>query len=339
MRQSMKIGFALLLAVGLAVVKPAMSQEVTAGIVGTVSDPSGAPIKDATVTATDTERGVVRTAKTNDAGAYNLTRVPVGNYSVRVAAPGFQTAVHPPLTLVLNQTARIDVQMKMGQVTQTVEVTSAAPILKTETAQLDTIIDSRTNDTLPLATRNYVQLTLLAPGSVTPSPASFNNGDNTASGGRPYIIGHRGQANNFILDGMDNNQVSDNLLGYTPAPDAIQEFNLITNNASAEFGNYQGGIVSTTIKSGTNGFHGDLWEYFRNDVLNANQWEHGFLGPNNIPKSKLRWNMFGGTVGGPVIKNKLFFFFDYQGQRFDHPSSTNQISVFTAAERAGNFAD
>src|SRR5438445_3703704 len=336
MRQSMKIGFALLLAVGLAVVKPAMSQEVTAGIVGTVSDPSGAPIKDATVTATDTERGVVRTAKTNDAGAYNLTRVPVGNYSVRVAAPGFQTAVHPPLTLVLNQTARIDVQMKMGQVTETVEVTSAAPILKTETAQVDTIIDATSAARVTFAKRNYVQLTLLAPGSVTPNPSSFNNGDNTASGGRPYINGNREQANNFILDGMDNNQVSDNLLGYTPAPDAIQEFNLITQNASAEFGNFQGGIISTSIKSGTNSFHGDLWEYFRNDKLNSNSWENRFGG---APRNPLRWNMFGGTIGGPVVKNKLFFFFDYQGQRFDHPSSTTFINVFTNAERQGNFGD
>src|SRR5207253_3924419 len=296
--------------------------------------PSEAPIKDATVTATDTQRGTVRTVNTNDAGAYNITRVPVGIYDVKVSAPGFQTAVHPALTLVLNQTARIDVQMKMGQVTQTVEVTSAAPILKTETAQLDTIIDSRTNDTLPLATRNYVQLTLLAPGSVTPSPASFNNGDNTASGGRPYINGNREQANNFILDGMDNNQVSDNLLGYTPAPDAIQEFNLITNNASAEFGNFQGGIVSATIKSGTNGFHGDLWEYFRNDKLNANSWENKF---NNAPRSTLRWNMFGGTFGGPIFKNKLFFFADYQGQRFDIPTSSGTINVFTTAERGGDF--
>src|SRR6266571_1578042 len=309
----MKIGFSLLLVIGaLSVLEPAWSQEVTAGIVGTVVDPSEAPIKDATVTATDTQRGTVRTVNTNDAGAYNITRVPVGIYDVKVSAPGFQTAVHPALTLVLNQTARIDVQMKVGQVTQTVEVTSAAPILKTETAQLDTIIDSRTNDTLPLATRNYVQLTLLAPGSVTPSPASFNNGDNTASGGRPYINGNREQANNFILDGMDNNQVSDNLVGFTPAPDAIEEFNLITQNAPAEFGNYQGGIVNATIKSGTNGFHGDLWEFFRNDKLNANKWENGFLGPGQaIPKDKLRWNMFGGTIGGPIVKNKLFFFFDW----------------------------
>ena len=130
--------------------------------------------------------------------------------------------------------------------------------------------------------------------------------------------------------------MSDNLVGFTPAPDAIQEFNLITQNASAEFGNYQGGIVSATIKSGTNSFHGDLWEFFRNDKLNSNSWENRF---NDSERNKLRWNMFGGTIGGPIVKNKLFFFFDYQGQRFDHPSTTKPISVFTTAERAGDFAD
>jgi hypothetical protein len=146
--------------------------------------------------------------------------------------------------------------------------------LKTEATQVDTVINADTNEALPLATRNYVELTLLAPGAVTTDPSSFNNGDNTASGGRPLINGNREQANNFILDGMDNNQVSDNLLGYTPAPDAIEEFNLITNNASAEFGNFEGGVVSVSIKSGTNSFHGDVWEFFRNDVLNANSWSN-----------------------------------------------------------------
>jgi Carboxypeptidase regulatory-like domain len=337
MRQSMKVGFVVLLLIGvLGVLQPAWSQEVTASIVGTVTDPSGAPLKDADVTATDTERGTVLSTKTNDAGAYNIPRIQVGNYTVKISAPGFQTAVHSDIVLVLNQTARIDMQMKMGQVSETVEVTGSAPILQTDRTEVGTIIDAKTNDALPLATRNYVQLTLLAPGAVTPSPSSFNNGDNTASGGRPYINGNREQANNFLLDGMDNNQVSDNLLGYTPAPDAIQEFNLITNNASAEFGNFQGGIISATIKSGTNGFHGDLWEYFRNDKLNSNRWENRFKGQ---PRPLLRWNMFGGTIGGPVIKNKLFFFFDYQGQRFDHPSTTNTLSVFTAGERTGDFGD
>jgi len=318
----------------------AWSQEVTAAIVGTVTDPSGAPIKGAKVTATDTARGTSYVGETNDSGAYNINRIPVGNYELKVAAPGFQTSVRPAFTLVLNQTARVDVQMKVGQVSETVEVTGAAPILKTESTSVDTVIDANTNERLPLASRNYVQLTLLAPGSVTPNPDSFNNGDNTASGGRPYINGNREQANNFVLDGVDNNQVSDNLLGYTPAPDAIEEFNLITQNAPAEFGNYQGGIVNATIKSGTNGFHGDLWEYFRNDKLNANKWENGFLGPGQaLPKDKLRWNMFGGTIGGPIVKNKLFFFFDYQSQRFDHPSSTQKVGLFTTAERGGNFGD
>ncbi len=337
--QSKKIVLVLLLVAALLSVSPAWSQDVTAAIVGTVTDPSGAPVPGADVSAKDTERGTVLTAKTNNTGAYNLTRVPIGTYVLTVGAPGFQKTAHAPFTLVLNQTARIDVQLKIGQVTETVEVTGAVPALQTETTQVNTVIDSVSADRLPLATRNYVQLTLLSPGSVSPDPTNFNNGDNTASGARPYINGNREQANNFILDGMDNNQVSDNLLGYTPAPDAIQEFNLITNNASAEFGNFQGGIVSTSIKSGTNSFHGDVWEYFRNDVLNANKWENKFQGPAKAsPRDSLRWNMFGGTIGGPIIKNKLFFFGDYQGQRFHHPGSTNLITVFTAAERQGNFS-
>src|SRR5712671_7149291 len=297
-RRSVAVCCVLFLLMVLAgAVQSAWSQEVTAAVVGTITDPSAAPIKGPDVTVTDTERGTVWATKTNDSGSYTLPRLPVGNYSVKVSAPGFDTAVYPTFTLVLNQTARVDVQMKVGTVTQTVEVSGAAPVLQTETTQVNTVIDSVTNDLLPLATRNYVELTLLSPGAVSPDPANFNNGDNTASGARPYINGNREQANNFLLDGMDNNQVSDNLLGYTPAPDAIQEFNLITSNASAEFGNFQGGIVNASIKSGTNRFHGAVWEFFRNDVLNANQWEHKFTG-QELPRAALRWNMFGGTLGG-----------------------------------------
>jgi Carboxypeptidase regulatory-like domain len=316
----------------------AFAQDVTATITGTVSDPSGAAIPGATVTAKSVERGTTFKDISNDAGIYRIPQLPVGNYELRVEKDGFQTALYPAFTLVLNQIARIDAQLKVGQVTQTVEVTGGAPVLKTEATQVDTIINAETNDALPLATRNYVELTLLSPGAVHPDPSSFNNGDNAATGARPFINGNREQANNFLLDGMDNNEVSDNLLGYTPSPDAIQEFNLISNNAPAEFGNFMGGIVSATIKSGTNSFHGDVWEFFRNDKLNANQWENK-INPASpeIPRAPLRWNMFGGTLGGPVIKNKLFFFVDYQGQRFDHPPAGSFISVFTPAEMAGNF--
>src|SRR6202042_23944 len=187
----------------------------------------------------------------------------------------------------------LDCKMKVGAVTNTVQVSSEAPQLQADTTQVSDLIDSKTITGIPLATRNYVELTLLSPGSVTVDNSTFNNGDNVNSGGRPYINGHREQSNNFILDGMDNNQTSENNLGFTPSPDAIQEFNLITNNASAEFGNFMGGIVNASIKSGTNSFHGDAWEFFRNDVLNSNQWENKLNPGDVLTKPTVRWNMFG----------------------------------------------
>ena len=316
----------------------AWSQTVTAAIVGTITDPAGAAVSGATITATSVERGTTYTAVTNDSGLYRIPSVPAGNYTLTVDKAGFTTAVHEAFVLTVNQVARIDVALKLGKQSETIKVSGMAPMLATQTTQVDTVINAATNDEMPLAARNYVQLTLLAPGSVSTDPSSFNNGNNTAGyGGRPLINGNREQANNFLLDGMDNNQVSDNLLGYAPAPDAIEEFNLITNNAPAEFGNFEGGIVNAAIKSGTNSFHGDVWEYFRNDVLNANQWSSG-VNPNDIlPKNKVRWNMYGFTAGGPILRNKLFFFADYQGQRFDVPSSTGFITLFTTAERSGDF--
>jgi hypothetical protein len=336
--QSLGLGLTLVALLMLLGAHAAWGQDVTATVTGTVTDQTGAVIVGATVTVKSVERGTVFKDVTNDAGIYRITQLPVGSYDLRVEKDGFQAAKYPTFTLVLNQIARVDVPLTVGQTSQTVEVTGSAPILKTEATLVDTIIDSKTNDELPLATRNYVELTLLSPGSVHPDPSSFNNGDNVNAGARPFINGNREQANNFMLDGMDNNEVSDNLLGYTPAPDAIEEFNLITNNAPAEFGNFMGGIVSVTLKSGTNAYHGDVWEFFRNDVLNANQWENK-INPNapEIPRAPLRWNMFGGTLGGPVLRNKLFFFVDYQGQRFDHPPAGSFISVFTPAEETGNF--
>src|SRR5580692_9746753 len=324
----------LLVAV-VGAVPSAWCQDVTAAIVGTVTDPSGAAVAGAAVKVTSKERGISYTAETNESGLYRISQLPVGTYDLKVEKSGFAVESYPAFVLTLNQVAHIDTKLKVGPTTETVEVTSTAPVLERETTQVDTIIDAATNDNLPLASRNYVQLTLLAPGAVSTDPSSFNNGNNTAGyGGRPLINGNREQANNFLLDGMDNNQVSDNLLGYTPAPDAIQEFNLITNNAPAEFGNFEGGIINATIKSGTNAFHGDIWEFLRNDVLNANSWSNNLTG---LAKSAVRWNMFGATVGGAILRNRLFYFADYQGQRFDIPSSQAQITVFTAAERGGDF--
>lgn len=349
MRVAMKTGFLLLLMMGLLGL-PAFSQEVTGSIVGNVVDPSGAPIKGATVTAKDTDRGTVLSAQTNDQGAFNITRVPVARYEVSASAQGFQTQVHPPFTLVLNQAAQIEFQMRVGQVTETVNVNSEAPVLQTQTTELSTVIDARANEALPLATRNYNQLTLLAPGAVSTNPGAFSGAQATFQVGRPYINGNREQTNNYILDGLDNNQIDNNDVAYAPNVDAIQEFNLITQNASAEFGNYLGGVINTSIKSGTNQYHGDVFEFLRNDVLNANTWANGLTkgqpfvpGQNNRDgtgiKPKLRWNEFGGTFGGPILKNKLFFFADYQGSRFDQPATSTPYTVFTTKERTGDFSE
>jgi hypothetical protein len=345
MRSSMKIVTVLLLGL-LSVLQPAWGQEVTAAITGTVTDPSGAPIKGATVVARDTERGVVWTAQTNDSGSFNIVRLPVGTYTAEATAAGFEKTAYPPFTLVLNQTGRLNFQMKVGKVSETVEVTGSAPVLQTQDAQVGIVMDSNSVTNLALESRNYIQLTLLSPGVVTTDPSTFNYGSQTTQGslnggGRPYINGNREEDNNFLLDGVDNNQASDNLTGYTPSPDAIGEFNLITQNASSEFGNYAGGIINAAIKSGTNNYHGDVFEFLRNDFFNANKWENSpFVSgiPGGLPTPKLRWNIFGGTVGGPIIKNKLFFFGDYQGVRRDLPASSSQITVLTANEIGGNFS-
>jgi hypothetical protein len=211
----------------------AWSQEVTANITGTVSDPSGAPIVGATVTATDMQRGTNYSARTNDVGIYNVSRIPIGQYTVKVQQSGFGTAVRPPITLDLNQTARMDFQLKLGQVTEVVEVSGSVPLLQTQSTEVGTVIDANTQVSLTLGTRNYLSLTLLAPGATTPNAGSFNQPGLIASAGRPYINGNREQANAMLLDGIDASENSNNEVGYTPSPDAIEQFNVITQNASA----------------------------------------------------------------------------------------------------------
>ncbi len=174
----------------------------------------------------------------------------MGNYTVKITKDGFQSAAQPVFTLVLNQTARIDVQLKVGKVSETVEVSSAAAVLQTQSVDVSTVIDANTNVSLPLASRNYLQLTLLAPGVTNVDPDGMRSPQNMLNSGRPYINGNREQANEYLIDGILNSEDKNNETGYTPSVDAIQEFNLITQNASAEFGNYQGGVVSVSTKVG-----------------------------------------------------------------------------------------
>jgi len=261
----MSVGFTLLLIGFLSVLEPAWGQEVTAAITGTVIDPTGAPVNSALVTARDTDRGTIWTAHTDASGIFTITRIPVGNYSVSVESAGFEKAVYPPFVLTLNQTANLNFQLKVGSVSSTVEVTGAAPILQTQSTEVSTVIDASTNVSLPLASRNYLQLTLLAPGVTNVNPDGMRQPQSMLDSGRPYINGNREQANEFLLDGQLNSEDKNNETAYQPGVDAIQEFNLITQNASAEFGNYEGGVVSASIKSGTNAFHGDVFEFLRND--------------------------------------------------------------------------
>ena len=337
MRLNTNVCLAVLSVVLISLIFPALSpaQQVTGAITGRVTDASGATVPGANVVVTDKDRGTEWPTTTNAEGVYNLPRLPIGSYRLKVEHAGFQISQVQSIVLDMNQVARIDVALQVGNVTQTVDVTSSAPLLQTQSTEVGTVIDEKTNLELPLATRNYLQLTLLAPGSINPNPAGFKSGLTTSGSARPNVNGNREQSNNFMLDGLDNNQLSDNLVGYAPSVDAIQEFNEITLTAPAEFGNYMGGIVSVTTKSGTNHYHGSAYEFFRNDKLNANSWTNNFEG---LIRPATRWNNFGAAVGGPIKKDKLFFFADYQGSRLDTPTSISTTTVYTAAERTGDFS-
>jgi len=311
------------------------AQEVSAGVTGLVTDPSGAAVADASVTARDLERGTVWQTKTNAEGVYALPRIPTGRYEIRIAAPGFRTAVQPSVLLEVNQRARLDVQLELGSLTETVEVRGTAALLQTETTQVGAVIGATTSVNLPLSGRNFVALTLLVPGVTTPNMAGFSSGRRTTGGGRPYVHGNRQEANNFLLDGTDNNHATSNMVSYQPSVDAIQEFKMITNNAPAEFGNFQGAVINVTIKSGTNELHGSIFEFIRNDKLNANSWARNWQGAG---KPAMRHNVFGGAVGGPIRKDKLFFFTDYEGTRRATPGAPGLITVVAAEFRRGDFS-
>ncbi len=311
------------------------AQEVSAGITGRVIDPSKGAIVGAKVTAKDLDRGTDWPTTTNADGIYAFPRIPIGRYELKVEATGFKTHINPDVTLEVNQRARIDVSMEVGSITEAVSVTGEAPLLQADTTQVGSVVSADMVSNMPLISRNPVALTLLTAGVTTPDPSSFNSGLRTSGGGRPYVNGNREEANNFLLDGVDNNFTSDNLVSYQPNPDAIEEFKLITNNASAEFGNFQGGVVNVVIKSGTNQLHGDVFEYFRNDKLNADNWGRNWQGLATLP---LRWNQFGGTVGGRIIKDKLFFFADFQGLRQASPPALSSATVMPMAWRNGDFS-
>ena len=302
MRSTVKILQVCLMVLGLfcSLVATTSAQTYTATVTGTVTDPSGASVRGVKVTATNQGTRLEYNAQTNDTGVYSIPFLPPGNYVITIEATGFKRLVSNEIILEVNQTARIDMKLQIGTVDEQVNITDVAPILQTENVTVGNVITGNTATNLPLNGRNFQQLTLLIPGTINPNPGGFN-GVGQGAQGRPYVNGNREQGNAFLLDGISVDETIDNRIGYKPNVDAIAEFRVETSNSSAEFGNVTGATVNATLKSGTNDFHGNLFEFIRNDRLDSNTWANNRNGVRTKPK--LRQNVFGGTLGGPIAKN------------------------------------
>lgn len=319
----------------LLLVSAAIAQTTTAAITGTVTDPSGAVVPNVKVTATNTATNVANTTQSNEAGLYNFPFLAVGSYRLTAEIQGFKKAVLGPFPLEVNQTARLDVKLEVGAATESVEVTAVAPTLQTESTQTGGVLSATKLTELPLNGRNFASLSLLVPGTISTNPQNMStSGRFQNQGSRPYTNGNREQTNNFLLDGIDANDSIDNRIGYQPNVDALEEVKVLTGNPAAEFGNAAGSIVNAQIKSGTNQFRGNAFEFLRNDKLDANDF---FSNRSNAPKRAFRRNIFGGTLGGPIKRDKAFFFMDYEGTR-QRDSGSALASVPLAEYRTGNLS-
>ncbi|MGB8481475.1 MAG: TonB-dependent receptor [Acidobacteriaceae bacterium] len=319
---------------------PICAQTTAGSIVGSVVDPSGAPLASAPVTITNLGTGEVFKTRTESSGDYVVTPLAVGQYSVAVAAPGFKEAVRTNITLNVQDRLRLNFKLEVGSVSQSIVVSSTTPLLQTDTSALGQVVDSRTVDALPLNGRFVTQLAVLTAGvnPTTPAAPDSATGGFSANGVRPY-------ENNYILDGVDDNNMQSGLTsGSTyvimPPPDTIGEFKLQINSMSAEFGRSAGGVMNITTKSGTNKLRGSLFEFFRNSALDAKN----YFDPATSPIPAYKQNQFGGTIGGPVVipkvydgRNKTFFSFDYQGTRI-RLGQTLFATVPPMAWRTGNFS-
>ncbi len=299
-------------------------------ITGLVQDSSGGVVPGAQVTLTNTDTGLVLQSKTDARGVYIFSPVKIGPYTVSAAATGFQTTVQENLQLHLQERLNVVLSLNPGAVTQTVTVTSAPPLLQSQSASVGQEISTQMINDTPLNQRNWVYLAQLTAGVV---PSSGTRGGGT---GDFEANGQRAEQNNFILDGVDNNI---NIVDYengssyaiAPPPDALSEFKLETADYTAEYGHSAGSVLNASIKSGTNQIHGDVWEYFRNTSLNARNWNSLVIPPYHM-------NQFGGTLGFPILKNKLFYFGDIQDTRIAY-AATNTYTTPTALMRQGNFTE
>jgi hypothetical protein len=312
---------------------PLHAQVDTGSIVGSVTDPSGAIVGGATVTLTNQGTNATLSVTVGSDGGYTFTPVRIGTYKLAATSQGFQTTEQRDIVVNVGASVLINFVLKPGQVTETVEVTGATPVLETQEASVGQVINSRNVNNLPLNGRNFTFLAQLAAGVNSPQADTRGN----AASGAFAANGSRPAQNNYLLDGIDNNSDTVDFLNGTnfvvlPPVDAIQEFKVQTTDFSAEYGRSGAAVLNATIKSGTNAFHGAGWEFFRNDKLDAADYFE------TAKKGELRLNQFGVAIGGPVIKNKVFFFGDYEGLRRRQGSPHNG-TVPTALERSSGFTD
>ncbi|HMF64278.1 MAG TPA: carboxypeptidase regulatory-like domain-containing protein, partial [Edaphobacter sp.] len=326
------------------------AQTITASVNGTVTDSSGAILPNAKVTATNVETGINTETTTNNDGIYNIRFLQIGSYKVTISAAGFGDSTYGPFALETGQNAKIDGKLSIAGTQQKVSVEAeVAPLLNTENPTLATTLDTRAIENIPLVGRNLTAITMFLPGSVSTQPNSFvsnaavsgplsgNNMSGQASGASVSVNGNRQQANQYLLDGMNVNQTLDDTQGYVPNVDAIAQVQVISANANAEYGNVNGGDILYQTKSGTNNWHGSMFYFVNNYNLDANSWVNQHS-PVKVPKNSYTRNLFGGTFGGPIFKDKLFFFVDYQGGRF-HSGGTSTANVYTQKMRQGDFSE
>jgi hypothetical protein len=328
---------ALLFAVfSMACIHPAYGQTITGTVSGTVTDASGAVVSGAKVIVINTATGVATPTTTNDSGIYSVRFLQIGQYKVTVEAPNFSKSSVGPFALEIDQVAKIDVALKIGSGGTTVEVTGEAqPILNTENATLGETFTENTINNIPLNGRDFSQLTVFTPGAVSTSYGSFGGSDSTLrdTGGDTIanVNGNRAQSNNYILDGQEINENLNNTVGYTPSPDSLDQIRVISANANAEFGNVNGGDIVMVMKSGTNKIHGSAFGFLENYNLDANSWTNKNATPIT-PINPFTQMIFGGTFGGAILKDKLFYFVDYEGVR-EHSGGESTYSVAPAAFR------
>src|SRR5438477_5246481 len=329
----MKVAFKLLFIFLLSalIVRPAGSQQVTGIIRGTIYDPSGAVVSSILVTVTQAETGFARTATSDSQGNFTFVELPIGHYRVKADASGFENFVQDGIILEVNQTVTVTVRLRLAQAGQIDVVNADAPFLDTTSTNLGKTVQQREIQDLPLNGRHFTQLGTLQPGVAPMTPGLSAAGGSLRDGQAYAVNGQRPESNNFLIDGADNFNNVDGGFVLEPPVDAIAEFRILTHTANAEFGYSTGSTTNIVTRSGTTAYHGSLWEFLRNDAFDAKSFFAAAVEP-------LKRNQYGGTFGGPVKRDKTFFFLYYEGLR-ERAGETREATVPSQSERNGNFGE